>query len=121
MDDGTGQAFNYVLAAAVVSGALQTLLGIFKLGRIADIFHGSVIQGLLAAIGIIIFAKQIHVALGTHSEGANIVDNLDGCSGNATTCQSFCGIDIIGGTIDDFVQQQDYQQVLSTSYQYLCG
>jgi MFS superfamily sulfate permease-like transporter len=76
MDDGTGQAFNYVLAAAVVSGALQTLLGIFKLGRIADIFHGSVIQGLLAAIGIIIFAKQIHVALGTHSEGANIVDNL---------------------------------------------
>lgn len=76
MDDGTGQAFNYVLAAAVVSGALQTILGIFKLGRIADIFHGSVIQGLLAAIGIIIFAKQIHVALGTHSEGANIVDNL---------------------------------------------
>ncbi|MGB1736137.1 MAG: SulP family inorganic anion transporter, partial [Schleiferiaceae bacterium] len=76
MDDGTGQAFNYVLAAAVVSGALQTLLGIFKLGRIADIFHGSVIQGLLAAIGIIIFAKQIHVALGTHSDGANIVDNL---------------------------------------------
>ena len=76
MDDGTGQAFNYVLAAAVISGALQTLLGIFNLGRIADIFHGSVIQGLLAAIGIIIFAKQIHVALGTHSDGANIVDNL---------------------------------------------
>src|SRR5210317_311104 len=76
MDDGTGQAFNYVLAAAVVSGALQTLLGIFKLGRIADIFHGSVIQGLLAAIGIIIFAKQIHVALGTHSDGSNIVENL---------------------------------------------
>ena len=74
--DAAGQAFNYVLAAAVVSGALQTLLGIFKLGRIADIFHGSVIQGLLAAIGIIIFAKQIHVALGTHSDGANIVDNL---------------------------------------------
>ena len=76
MDDDTGQAFNYVLAAAVISGALQTFLGIFKLGRIADIFLGSVIQGLLAAIGIIIFAKQIHVALGTHSDGANIVDNL---------------------------------------------
>ncbi|HCP40315.1 MAG TPA: hypothetical protein DIT65_00850 [Cryomorphaceae bacterium] len=76
MDDGTGQAFNYVLAAIVVSGALQSLLGIFKLGRVADIFHGSVIQGLLAAIGIIIFAKQIHVALGTHSNSSNIVDNL---------------------------------------------
>ena len=50
LDDGTGQAFNYVLAAFVVSGALQTLLGLFKLGKIADIFHASVIQGLLAAI-----------------------------------------------------------------------
>jgi MFS superfamily sulfate permease-like transporter len=76
MDDGTGQAFNYVLAAVVVSGALQTLLGVFKLGQIADIFHASVIQGLLAAIGIIIFAKQIHVALGTHSESPSIVQNL---------------------------------------------
>ena len=49
MDDGTGQAFNYVLAAVVVSGALQMLLGILKLGRLADIFHTSVIHGILAA------------------------------------------------------------------------
>ena len=37
MDDGSGQAFNYVLAAVVVSGALQILLGVLKLGRLADI------------------------------------------------------------------------------------
>ena len=76
MDDGTGQAFNYVLAAIVVSGGLQVLLGVLKLGRLADIFHSSVIHGLLAAIGIIIFAKQIHVALGTHSDSPNIIQNL---------------------------------------------
>jgi len=76
MDDGTGQAFNYVLAAIVVSGAIQVLLGVLKLGRLADIFHSSVIHGLLAAIGIIIFAKQIHVALGTHSDSPSIVQNL---------------------------------------------
>ncbi len=76
MDDGTGQAFNYVLAAIVVSGALQVLLGLLRLGRLADIFHSSVIHGLLAAIGIIIFAKQIHVALGTHSDSPNIIQNL---------------------------------------------
>ncbi len=76
MDDGSGQAFNYVLAAIVVSGALQATLGFLKLGRLADIFHSSVIHGLLAAIGIIIFAKQIHVALGTHSESSNIIQNL---------------------------------------------
>lgn len=76
MDDGSGQAFNYVLAAVVVSGALQMLLGILKLGRLADIFHTSVIHGILAAIGIIIFAKQIHVAMGTHSDSPSIIQNL---------------------------------------------
>jgi MFS superfamily sulfate permease-like transporter len=76
MDDGTGQAFNYVLAAVVVSGALQMLLGILKLGRLADIFHSTIIHGILAAIGIIIFAKQIHVAMGTHSDSPSIIQNL---------------------------------------------
>ena len=76
MDDGSGQAFNYVLAAVVVSGAIQVVLGLLKLGRLADIFHSSVIHGLLAAIGIIIFAKQIHVAIGTHSDSPSIIQNL---------------------------------------------
>ncbi len=76
MDDGTGQAFNYVLAAVVVSGGIQMILGLLKLGRLADIFHTSVIHGILAAIGIIIFAKQIHVAMGTHSDSPNIIQNL---------------------------------------------
>jgi MFS superfamily sulfate permease-like transporter len=76
MDDGSGQAFNYVLAAVVVSGAIQVLLGLLKLGRLADIFHSSVIHGILAAIGIIIFAKQIHVAIGTHSDSPSIIQNL---------------------------------------------
>lgn len=76
MDDGSGQAFNYVLAAVVVSGAIQALLGVLKLGRLADIFHSTVIHGILAAIGIIIFAKQIHVAMGTHSDDSSMVQNL---------------------------------------------
>ena len=76
MDDGSGQAFNYVLAAIVVSGALQVVMGMLKLGRFADLFHSSVIHGLLAAIGIIIVAKQIHVAMGTYSKSPSIVQNL---------------------------------------------
>ena len=76
MDDGSGQAFNYILAAIVVSGAIQTILGILKLGRLADIFHPSVINGILAAIGIIIFSKQIHVALDTQSNSPSIIQNL---------------------------------------------
>jgi len=78
LGDGTDQvqAFRYVLAAIVISGAIQVLFGFLKLGRFADIFHSSVIYGILAAIGIYILAKQIHVALGTYSKGPSIIENL---------------------------------------------
>lgn len=76
MDDGSGQAFNYILAAVVVSGAIQAVLGLLKLGRLAELFHSSVIHGILAAIGIIIVAKQIHVAMGTTSDSPSIIQNL---------------------------------------------
>ena len=73
----TGEAidgFPYVLAAIVVAGGLQVVVGLLKFGRIADIFPSSVIQGVLASIGIIIFAKQMHVAMGTTSDGENTVE-----------------------------------------------
>lgn len=70
--EGDPNAFNYVLAATVVAGGFQVIFGILKLGKFAEIFHSSVIHGVLAAIGVIIFAKQIHAAMGisTEAEGA---------------------------------------------------
>ncbi len=76
LDDGSGNAFRYTLAAIVVSGAIQVILGIFKLGRIADIFPSSAIHGLLAAIGVIIFSKQLHVAIGTSSNADTTIGVL---------------------------------------------
>ena len=61
-DPGTG--FQRFLAAMVIAGGLQVLLGVFKLARFAALFPRNVIHGMLAAIGIIIIAKQVHVALG---------------------------------------------------------
>ncbi|MBX9893004.1 MAG: SulP family inorganic anion transporter [Chitinophagaceae bacterium] len=61
---GSYQAF---LLAVIIAGALQLLLGIFKLGTIASYFPSAVIKGMLAAIGIILITKQIPVALG-HTE-----------------------------------------------------
>ncbi len=72
LDDGTGHTFSYVLAAFVVSGAIQVVLGLFKLGRIAEVIPSSVLNGILAAIGIIIVAKQMHVAMGTTSDAPNM-------------------------------------------------
>ena len=47
---------NYVLAAIVVSGAIQIVSGLLKLGRFAKLLPSSVLHGILAAIGVIIFA-----------------------------------------------------------------
>lgn len=60
--------YRYTLAAIVVSGILQIVLGHFKAGRLAAFFPGSVMHGMLAAIGIIIMAKQLPVMLGLHVE-----------------------------------------------------
>ncbi len=67
---------NYVLAAIVVSGAIQTLLGFLKLGRFAKLLPSSVLHGILAAIGVIIFSKQIHYTLGTKSSSDTIIGTL---------------------------------------------
>ena len=67
---------NYVLAAIVISGGLQVILGFFKMGRYAKMLPSSVLNGILAAIGIIIFSKQIHFALGTKSNATTIIETL---------------------------------------------
>jgi MFS superfamily sulfate permease-like transporter len=76
LHDGSGQTLNYVLAATVVSGVLQVLFGFLKLGRVAEMFPSAVIHGMLAAIGIIIFASQAHVAIGTSSDADNTLGTL---------------------------------------------
>lgn len=76
LDDGSGNTLNYLFAAVVTSGVLQVLLGLLKLGRYADLFHSTVIHGILAAIGVIIFAKQIHLALGTEPSSPDILTTL---------------------------------------------
>ena len=64
LNDGTGNTLNYIFAAVVIAGAIQVLLGLFKLGRVGEILPSSVINGVLAAIGVIIMVNQIDDVLG---------------------------------------------------------
>jgi MFS superfamily sulfate permease-like transporter len=57
-------AFNIFLVAVILAGVIQLALGFVRAGTVAYYFPSSVISGMLAGIGIIIFLKQIPHALG---------------------------------------------------------
>ena len=57
-------AFEIFLFAVVLAGIFQFILGVLKAGIIGYYFPNSVIKGMLAGIGVIIFLKQIPHALG---------------------------------------------------------
>jgi carbonic anhydrase len=70
------QGYLYTLAAIVISGILMFALGAFRMGILSDFFPSSAIQGMLAAIGIGIFAKQLHVMFGYTNVQGSTVDLL---------------------------------------------
>src|SRR5687767_11946639 len=56
--------FRLFLCAVLIAGLLQILMGVAKLGGIANYFPSSVIKGMLTSIGILIVAKQLAPAVG---------------------------------------------------------
>ncbi|NRA12391.1 MAG: SulP family inorganic anion transporter [Crocinitomicaceae bacterium] len=56
--------FEIFLVAVILGGILQLIMGILRAGIIAYYFPSSVIHGMLAGIGILIFFKQIPHAFG---------------------------------------------------------
>ena len=60
----TDLGFEVFLVSLVLAGILQVIMGYIKAGIIAYYFPSSVIDGMLAGIGILIFLKQIPHAFG---------------------------------------------------------
>jgi MFS superfamily sulfate permease-like transporter len=57
-------SYQYFLAAVVLAGVIQLLLGIARAGTISNYFPSNVIEGMLTAIGVIIIMKQLPHAIG---------------------------------------------------------
>jgi MFS superfamily sulfate permease-like transporter len=61
-------SYETFLLAVVLAGVLQIIFGFLKAGIIANYFPSSVIEGMLAAIGIILILKQLPHAVGFDSD-----------------------------------------------------
>ncbi len=57
-------SYETFLLSIVLAGVIQIILGIIKAGTIANYFPSAVIEGMLAAIGIILIMKQFPHAVG---------------------------------------------------------
>ena len=118
--------FEAFLLAVVIGGLVQLVLGIVKAGVVGKYFPSSVIQGMLAAIGIIIFIKQIPHGLGyAGAEGTTkadkvfdvlllLGDNISYASATATVVTFVClAILLLWET--SFMKAQKFTKVLSGS------
>lgn len=63
-------------AAIICSGLLLIILGFLRMGKLAEFFPSSAIQGMLAAIGLIILGKQFHIMLGNKLALESSIDYL---------------------------------------------
>jgi len=72
----TTLGLNNAYAAIICSGVLLIILGFLRLGKLADFFPSSAIQGMLAAIGLIILGKQFHIMIGRKIVRNNTIDYL---------------------------------------------
>jgi len=69
------ESYGLFLCAVVLAGLIQIVLGVLKLGGIANYIPSSVIKGLLTSIGILIIAKQIpHIFGRDKDEKGHLID-----------------------------------------------
>ena len=78
-----GDMLAMVMAAVVLGGLLQILMGVLRLGRYITLVPYSVVSGFMSGIGVIILCLQIGPLFGISSQGG-VVSSLQMVSTNFT-------------------------------------
>ncbi len=71
---GTAEYHTAALVLALLSGLFLTLLGVLRLGFLANFLSHPVISGFITASGLIIAASQLKHVLGVPAEGHNLLE-----------------------------------------------
>ncbi|MAR06050.1 MAG: sodium-independent anion transporter [Cyanobium sp. NAT70] len=76
-----GEILPLVMAAVVLGGVFEALLGVFRLGRYITLVPYSVVSGFMSGIGFIILVLQIGPFLGISTRGG-VLDSIQGLLAN---------------------------------------
>ncbi|WP_136658625.1 sulfate permease [Nitratireductor sp. XY-223] len=75
-EPGSAQYITAALTLALMSGGFLLLLGVFRLGFLANFLSHPVIAGFISATGILIAANQLKHILGIEASGHNLLELL---------------------------------------------
>ena len=70
------QGYLLTLSAIVLAGLIMFVLGLLRMGGLAAFFPSSAIEGMMAAIGLSLIAKQFHVMIGVETSKKSALELL---------------------------------------------
>ncbi|MCL7940172.1 solute carrier family 26 protein [Halomonas sp. ATCH28] len=79
---GSPEYLGAALVLALMSGLILTLMGVARLGFLANFLSHPVISGFITASGLIIAASQLKHVLGIDASGHNLLELLIGLTAN---------------------------------------
>jgi len=91
----TPEAYRMALGVSVVAGVIQIVLALIKSGVISELFPSAAVHGMLAAIGVIIMAKQFPIMLGVKpvaKEPLHLIAEIPSMIPKANPVISFIGV-----------------------------
>ena len=91
--------YHRALAVGVVAAVIQIIFAVVRAGGLATIMPPTVVHGMLAAIGVIIIAKQIHIAMGTVSASSEIIGTLVDAVRQIPNINPFVGMISLAGLL----------------------
>ncbi|MEE9434768.1 MAG: sulfate permease [Sphingorhabdus sp.] len=81
---GTPEYLGAAIALALLSGFMLLVMGIFRLGFLANLLSHPVVSGFITASGIIIAVSQLKHLLGISAGGDNLVSLIGSIAGSLT-------------------------------------